>query len=110
MLASLSKNSYIEPNSSIINVTESSHLIEAINSARSGTATKREIHLPKTKFTRKGQLFLYTDDQEESVEARKIVRAKPNPLNSQLLHKAYSKKWLDDISDDFSLNATLFLN
>jgi hypothetical protein len=110
MLASLSKSSYIEPNNSIINVTESSHLIEAINSARSGTATKREIHLPKTKFTRKGQLLLYTDDQEEPVEARKIIRAKPSPLNSQLLHKAYSKKWLDDISDDFSLNATLFLN
>jgi hypothetical protein len=109
MLVSLSKTSYIEPNSQIINVTESDRLIESMNSARSATTAKREIHLPKTKFTRKGQLLLYTDDQEEPVEARKIIRAKPSPPNSQFLQKTFSKKWLDDLTD-ISLNANLFLN
>ena len=41
----------------------------------------------------KGQLFLYTDGLSEET---KVIT---NNFNKNLMQKAYSKKWIDDISE-----------
>ena len=79
---------------------------------------KREIQLPKTRVSSRGQLYLSTGDRNKQ-SAQKLRKG---PVTSRSIDgKSYAKKWIEDISnnvtiepadllDDNVLNITLDLN
>lgn len=89
------------------NTTVTEHLVEKLNPAKN--QAKREINLPKTKLTRKGQLYLYTNGKEAEDDDHDPSQLK-SILNKNLIKKSYSQKWIDDVSQDFTLDPTKILD
>lgn len=60
-----------------------------------GNANKREISLPKTRVSSRGQLYLSTGDRKQPTKS-----GKSNVSNT----KSYAKKWIEDISNNVAID------
>ena len=84
------------------------------------SSNKKEIQLPKTKLTKHGQILLYTTQENERdlrrfrsnnfynrppplspVSNNSSTLSAQNLFTRKLIQKNYSKKWSNNVSDDF---------
>jgi hypothetical protein len=94
------------------------------------TSNKKEIQLPKTKLTRNGQILLYTTKENERdlsrlrennyfygqnnpplspVSNNSSTLSAQNLFTRKFIKKNYSKKWINNVSDDFYFDLSDFV-